>query len=66
MAHAISRHFYGFMRTLVWVFLLAALPAQAAQVNIAAVVGDAVITTSDVEQRRDLIMATAELEIIRY
>ena len=59
MAHAISRHFYGFMRTLVWVFLLAALPAQAAQVNIAAVVGDAVITTSDVEQRRDLIMATA-------
>ena len=47
-----------------WLVLLAlglgyAASAQASQVNIAAVVGDDIITTSDVEQRRDLIMATA-------
>lgn len=39
--------------------LFAALPVAAAQVNIAAVVNDSIITTSDVEQRRDIIMATA-------
>jgi peptidyl-prolyl cis-trans isomerase SurA len=57
MAHSISRHGYGFMVMVALAMLTP--PAQAAQVNIAAVVGDAVITTSDVEQRRDLIMATA-------
>jgi len=36
-----------------------ALPVAAASVNIAAVVNDSIITTSDVEQRRDIIMATA-------
>ncbi len=36
-----------------------ATSASAAQVNIAAVVGDTVITTTDVEERRDLIMATS-------
>jgi peptidyl-prolyl cis-trans isomerase SurA len=39
--------------------MLAAHAAQAAQVNIAAVVNDSIITTADVEQRRDIIMATA-------
>lgn len=33
--------------------------AQAARVNIAAIVGDDVITTADVSERRDLIMATS-------
>ncbi len=38
-----------------------AAPAHAAQVNIAAIVGDDVITTTDVAERRDLIMATANI-----
>lgn len=35
------------------------LPARAAQVAIAAIVGEDVITTTDVSERRDLVMATA-------
>ena len=41
--------------------LLMALPVMAAQVNIAAIVNDSIITTADVEARRDIIMATAEI-----
>lgn len=39
-------------------FLLSATPALAEQVGIAAIVNDAVITTTDVTERRDLIMAS--------
>ena len=39
--------------------MLIALPVMAQQVNIAAVVNDSIITTADVEARRDIIMATA-------
>ena len=46
--------------TILLIATLLAVPAMAAQtVNIAAVVNDSIITTSDVEQRRDIIMATA-------
>lgn len=38
--------------------LLLATPARAERINIAAVVNDDVITTTDVAERRDLIMAT--------
>lgn len=44
---------------LILVWMLGANSALAARISIAAVVGDDVITTSDVLQRRDLIMATA-------
>lgn len=37
----------------------AALPASAARISIAAVVGDDVITTRDVNERRDLVMASS-------
>jgi peptidyl-prolyl cis-trans isomerase SurA len=39
--------------------VLTMFAAQAARVNIAAVVGDDIISTTDVSERRDLIMATA-------
>jgi len=42
--------------------LLAAVPAQAAsRLNIAAVVNDDVITTSDLSERRDLVMVTSDV-----
>lgn len=43
------------------VALLSVLPAHAAQVSIAAVVGDDVITTTDVNERRDLVLATTAI-----
>ena len=43
-------------------FLLGAAPAMAQSVSIAAVVGDDIITTTDVTARRDLIMATSGIE----
>jgi len=42
--------------------LLFAAPAMAQSVSIVAVVGDDIITTTDVTARRDLIMATAGIE----
>lgn len=42
-------------------WLLGATAAYGAQVSIAAVVGDEIITSSDVEQRRELVMATGNI-----
>ncbi len=41
--------------------LLLAVPAGAAHLGIAAVVNDEVITTADVDERRDFIMATSDI-----
>ena len=56
-AHTLFR--LALLFTVAFIIMGTSQSAQAAQVNIAAIVGDEVITTVDVEQRRDLIMATA-------
>ncbi len=56
--YAASRYACGAI-AMVALLMLAPIPARAAQVSIAAVVGDDIITSSDLTQRRDVIIATA-------
>lgn len=49
-------------RVLCLALLLLAVPAHAERVNIAAIVNDEIITTTDVNERRDLIMQSNNLE----